>query len=54
MASALDNVFNVSMTKRKKLLDLSKVKIQSYEDYLKYTDRIPEFKTVPEKVQYFA
>jgi hypothetical protein len=50
MELTLDEVFNVSMTRRRKLLDMSKTKILSYADYTKYIERVPEIKMVPEEV----
>jgi hypothetical protein len=46
----LDDMFNSSMNKPKKLLDLSKVKILCFEDYEKYMDKVPELNIVAEKV----
>jgi len=46
----LDDLFASSMSKPKKLLDLSKVKITCFAEFEKYMDKVPELKMAPEKV----
>lgn len=46
----LDQIFDVSMVRRRRLQDMAKIKVECLEDYLKYMDRMPEIKMVPEKV----
>ncbi|ODN02837.1 hypothetical protein Ocin01_03855 [Orchesella cincta] len=47
----LDDIFSASMKQPKKLLDLSKVKIDNDEDFFKYMEKVPELKLRPEKVE---
>lgn len=50
MALKLEDLLNKKKEPGSSILDLSKVKIKSNEDFEKYFDKIPEFKIRPEKV----
>lgn len=48
----LEQAFEGSMTRRRKLQDMAKTKVETEEDYRKYMDRMPEIKMEPDKVSY--
>jgi hypothetical protein len=49
MALKLEELIN-KKKEPNQILDLSKIKIRSKEEFEKYFDKIPEFKIRPEKV----
>jgi hypothetical protein len=53
MAFKLEELIN-KKKEPSQILDLSKVKIKSKEEFEKYYDKIPEFKIRPEKVSPFS
>ncbi|CAG7824235.1 unnamed protein product, partial [Allacma fusca] len=52
MALKLEDLLNKKKEPGSSILDLSKIKIKSKEEFEKYYDKIPEFKIRPEKVRY--
>jgi len=51
MALKLEDLINKKKEPGSTILDLSKVKIRTKEEFEKYYDKIPEFKIRPEKVR---
>ena len=53
MALKLEDLLNKKKEPGSSILDLSKFKIKTKEEFEKYYDKIPEFKIRPEKVKQF-